>query len=350
MLPGRILRFALWREPNLAGRMPRWKTVIAVCLLAATARAQPDDGLSARARAVLHQIVASDRTFVGVHAAEVLIAYGEADAMRKIYALEAPAADASPYRIGIWRVLAATSRSPAERAVWVGKIERISLIPGDTDRLRSLESLGKLHVRITGQVLEATRKLAAEAPQSDASLPLWALQLAGEPGALGRLADLLESNDVVARQRAAYALRWLRAGDPDMLRKLAKAADAEPPGTAAYPFLISAALSLGADPARAPVWQAKLERLAVGSSADARFEASQALMPTCTAATLPLIAGLLNDPDANTRVGAAWTILYFHAHSEKGSKVGRVVPNAPARLSGRTGALGTTRPNLNIQT
>jgi SSS family solute:Na+ symporter len=294
--------------------MLRRKIAIAACLLAATARAQPDDALSARARAVLRQVVATDHSFVKVHAAEVLIAYGEAGAMRRIFALEAPAAAASPYRVGIWRVLAVTAPTPADRARWVAKIAALAVRPGDPDRLRSLESLGKLRVRLSGEALATTRRLAAEAPPSDASLPLWVLQLAGEPGALGRLAGLLSARDVVARQRAAYALRWLRPGGPEVLRQLANAADAEPPGTPAEPFLDSAALALNADPARAPVWQARLERLAVGSSADARYEASQALMPSCTAATLPLIAGLLDDPDANTRVGAAWTILYARSH------------------------------------
>jgi hypothetical protein len=273
-----------------------------------------DDALSARARDVLHQIAATDPGWVRIHAVEVLAAYGEGASMRKIFLGEARTAAASPQRIGIWRVLAATSPTTAERLAWIAPIESVSLKPGDPDRLRALESLGKLHYIVTGGSLQAARRLAAEAPPKDAPLPLWALQLAGDPTALGRLGHLLEAEDPVARQRAAYALRWLRPDDPAVLHRLAQAADNEPPGSVAYPFLVSAALALNADPERASVWQAKLERLAVGSSADARFEASQTLMPYCTAATLPLIAGLLDDPDNNTRVGAAWTILYAQAH------------------------------------
>jgi len=273
-----------------------------------------DDALSARARDVLHRIAATDPGWVRIHAVEVLAAYGEGPSMRKIFLGEAKAAEASPQRIGIWRVLAATSPTTAERVAWIGRIERVSLVPGDPDRLRALESLGKLHYILTGSSLQAARRLAAEAPPQDAPLPLWALQLAGDSTALERLGHLLAAKDPVARQRAAYALRWLRPDDPALLRRLARAADNEPPGSVAYPFLVSAALSLNADPEQASFWQAKLERLAVGSSADARFEASQALMPYCTVSTLPLIAGLLDDPDNNTRVGAAWTILYARAH------------------------------------
>jgi len=257
-----------------------------------------DDALSARARDVLHRIAATDPGWVRIHAVEVLAAYGEGPSMRKIFLGEAKAAEASPQRIGIWRVLAATSPTTAERVAWIGRIERVSLVPGDPDRLRALESLGKLHYILTGSSLQAAR----------------ALQLAGDSTALERLGHLLAAKDPVARQRAAYALRWLRPDDPALLRRLARAADNEPPGSVAYPFLVSAALSLNADPEQASFWQAKLERLAVGSSADARFEASQALMPYCTVSTLPLIAGLLDDPDNNTRVGAAWTILYARAH------------------------------------
>ena len=287
--------------------------VLPLFALAASARAA-DDALSARARDVLHQIVVRDHTWDRIHAAEVLDAYGEGASMRKFFLNEGKRAESSVQRIGIWRVLAATSPTAAERAVWIGKIEHVSLDPADPDRLRALESLGKLRHVITGRSLQATRKFAGEAPPNDSLLPLWVMQLAGDPSALGRIADALAFKDPIARQRAAYALRWLRPQDPAVLAKLARAADSEPPGTVAYPFLVSAALSLQADPERAPVWQSQLERLAVGSSPDACFEASQALMPYCTAAVLPLMAGFLQDPENNARVGAAWTILYAQAH------------------------------------
>ncbi len=160
---------------------------------------------------------------------------------------------------------------------------------------------------------KARRAVFAAGRRSPGPCGCW--QLAGEPDALRRLADLLSSADVTARQRAAFALRWLQPGDRDVLRKLENAADAEPPASAAWPFLLSAALTLNADPARAPSWRAELERPAAGISADARFEISQALMPGCTAARLRIMAAQLEDPDNNTRVNAAWTILYAHSHS-----------------------------------
>ncbi len=294
--------------------LPLVFSLVAMAAPAAGDSRAADDALSSRARDVLPRIVPTDPGWVRIHAVEVLAAYGEGASLRKIFLGEAKTAEASLQRIGIWRVLAATSPTTAERVAWIGRIENVSLRPGDPDRLRALESLGKLHYIVTGGSLQAARKLAAEAPPQDAPLPLWVLRLAGDPTALARLGQLLAAKDPVARQRAAYALRWLRPEDPALLRQLARAADNEPPGSVAYPFLVSAALARNADPERAPVWEAKLERLAVGSSADARFEASQALMPYCTAATLPLIAGLLEDPDNNTRVGAAWTILYAQAH------------------------------------
>jgi hypothetical protein len=303
--------------------MGRWKIGIALGLLAGAAASVPAERLgpgdAVSARAVLRDVLETDRTWVKIHAAEVLIAFGEGPEVRRRFLVEAPAAATSPYRIGIWRVLASTAEAPGERAGWIGRIEREALDPAPDPRdpnrrLRAIESLCKLRVRLGGAALESMRAFAAQASPREAPLPLWSLALAREPGAPGRLADLLGSADPTARQRAAYALRWLGPRDPGVLRRLARAAGTEPPWTPAYPFLLSAAVLLDADPARSPGWRTALEHLPAGSSADARFEASQALMPSATPATLPRIARLLDDPDANIRVGAAWTLLSFLAH------------------------------------
>jgi uncharacterized membrane protein len=295
-------------------------------------RAFPADGVRAgkaagapagRARAALRRIVANGRAWVRVHAAEVLIAYGEGDAMRALFGREAPAAAASPYRIGTWRILAAAARTPAERAGWVARIEAEAIDPtpdpGDPSRrLRALESLGKLRVRVDGPVREATRVFAAAAAPVDAALPLWVLSLAGDSGAPGRLAGLLSAPDPVARQRAAYALRWLGSTDPVVLGKLRRAADSEPAGTAAWPFLASAALLLDPGAPGAPAWRSGLETLPPVSTPDAKFEAAQALMPFRNAEDLRRMAALLDDPDDAVRVNAAWTILYAGAHELPG--------------------------------
>ncbi len=276
-----------------------------------------------RARDELRRIARDGKAWVRVHAAEVLVAYGEGDAMRAIFGREAPTAAASPYRIGTWRILAAASRTPLERAGWVARIEAEALDPtpdpkDPNRRLRAFESLGKLRVRVDGPMRESTRTFAAAAAPIDAALPLWVLALAGDTGAPGRLADLLSSADPVARQRAAYALRWVGSTDPAILEKLRRAADSEPAGTAAKPFIASAALLLAPGAPQVPDWRACLETLPPGSTADAAFEAAQALMPYRNAEDLRRMEALLGDPDDAVRVSAAWTILYADAHGAAG--------------------------------
>jgi HEAT repeat protein len=296
-------------------------TLGAVLGIAAAVGAAPApvhaDALSDRAVAVLQRVFAEDHTWVKVHAAEVLARFGHAPEVRTAFLAEAPAAALSPYRVGIWRVLAETAPSPSERDRWIAPIMREALDAapdpkGDPGRrLRAIESLGKLRVRLSGRPLAVMREFACTAAPAEAPLPLWSLALAGEPGALDRLSSLLSCPSDLARMRAAYALRWLRPSDPGVLRRLVAAAGAEPGSGAARPFLLSAALTLDADPRRSASWRSELANLPPGGSTDARFEAAQALMSPGDQDNLARATLLLDDPDANTQVGAAWTILEY---------------------------------------
>lgn len=296
-------------------------------LLVVSLRADPDDrvvlnieatpaqkGPSAEARALLHRIVAEDQTFVKIHAAEGLISAGEAEAVRKIFLAERPANEASPYRVGVWRVLASTAPSAAEREQWIGKVEQLFLDPAAPNRVQALETLCKLGHRVSGRSLDAVRVLAAGKDPADAVMALWSLQLAGEPGVLSRIAGALASGDPKVRLRAGYALRWLHPTDPAVLRALARAADAEQDGTISSPFILSAAVAADANPGRAAAWQGKLRQLLENGSADARFEACQGLMASFTPSDLPRLRALLDDPQSDTRIGAACGILHLEAH------------------------------------
>jgi len=57
-------------------------------------------------------------------------------------------------------------------------------------------------------------------------------------------------------------------------------------------------------------WRTALEEVLAKGSMDARFEVCNGLLSQATAASLPLYTSLLDDPGADTRVGAALTILY----------------------------------------
>lgn len=278
------------------------------------------DQAPSRARAVLDQIVAGERSWKRIHAAEALIAIGEGPSIRAIFSRDHAASDLSDYRIGAWRIRANTAESPDERSRWIGKIEEVFRDPASPDRLDAIESLSKLGFVVSGRTRAMVRTLAAEAPEGDALFAWWALALAGEPGALERMTASLASANGMARQRAAYALRWLRPRSPAILQALARAANAEPFDTDAYPYLLSAALLLNADPQYSAAWQAKLENVLATGETWARYEASQSLMPRYALADLPRLMPLLENPESDTRIGAAWSILYVYIKADDGKK------------------------------
>jgi hypothetical protein len=271
----------------------------------------PEDALSVRSKAVLREVMAADETWIKIHAAEALIAGGESVAVRAQMLKLSANPDALVYRVGVWRVLANTSATPAERAACVAQVEKIFLNPAAPDRSQALETLCKLRVRVTGPVLDEVRKMAADPQAPLRHLSLWALTVAEEPGARASLTALLQSPEERQRMVAAYAFRLLREKDPAALAALAQAAAREPATSAGYPYLVSAAYALGADPARSAAWQFELQKIIGNASAAdaARFEACQGLLAQTTPAGRPDFAGLLASPGPDTRVGAALVIL-----------------------------------------
>ncbi len=267
--------------------------------------------LGAHARSVLHQIMASEQSWVRIHAAEALIAAGEADAIRAYFLRELPRTESAVFRIGVYRVLATVSHSPEERSAWIAKVERVYLDPAAPDQNQAIETLCKLGHRVRGPTLELVRHRMAGPPSVPMALALWSATLAGEPHALEGLAQLLAAQDPDLRSDAAYALRWLHLSDPAMRQALVRAAAVEPAGTRAYPFILGAALTVDADPAQAKDWVTKLDQVLATGATDARFEASWTLKYRYQATDLPRLAPLLDLPatENDTRIGAAAIIL-----------------------------------------
>lgn len=269
----------------------------------------PPDALSGRAKAVLHEVLDREENWIKIHAAEALMAGGEAVAIRDRFLRLIPQVDALAYRVGVWRILANTSPTLAERAACVAQVEKIFLNPASADRSQALETLCKLRHPVAGPALEAVREIAAGPPAPLRGLAFWALRLTEEPGALASLGGLLHSREEGERLVAAYALRLLRENDPVVLGQLSRAAENEPPAARSFPYLVSAAFSLNADPARRAAWRTALEKILVTGSDAARFEACQGLLDQVTAADRPDFARLLEAPENDTRVGAALAIL-----------------------------------------
>jgi len=273
----------------------------------------PEDAATTRGRAALHAIFDEEQAWVKIHAAEALLAGGEGAGIREQFLRLMPQVDSLPYRVGVWRVLANTSPTLAERNVAVAAVEKIYLNPASPDRSQAIETLCKLRCALTGPILNEVRRGADSGPVLLRPLCLWSLALSGDRTALDRLCALLRSPDPTMRVDAAYALRWLGTTNPQALDELAGAAAVEPADTKAYPYLLSAAYALHAGPAQRAKWRAGLDRLLENGMSDARFEACQGLMPEVVLSDLPRYEALLDSTDHDTQVGAAWTFFYAHA-------------------------------------
>lgn len=273
----------------------------------------PEDALAQRAKQILHEIFDREESWIKIHAAEALLVGGEAIEMRDRFLRLVPGVDALPYRVGVWRVLANTSPTLAERAECIAQVEKIFLNPKSPDRSQAIETLGKLRARMSEPMREAARQTAREGTASMKVLAYWTLWQNGEPGTLERLLELIRSNDVDQRAIAAYALRWMRDLEPAAMTALARAADQEPEGTRAQAYLASAAIALDADPSRRAAWRAALNRIVATGTMETRFEACNGLVRHVAKEDLPLYLPLLDDAGADTRVGAALTILYVRA-------------------------------------
>ena len=289
---------------------------VIVCTSIATAAGQQSaDPVAQRARAVLDAALASEKAFVKVHAAEALIALGEKDEPRRVFRAELPAAnDIRPYRIGVWRVLAASSDSPQERAEWITRTESVVLDPAAMDRLHAIESLAKLSHAPTGRVRAAAETMA-KGSDAEAVFPRWVLHLAGDRTALPAIVAALDSDDPIARLRAAYVVRWLNLTDAATRTAVARTAVRESPTTIGFTIILGAAVALEADPKRTPRWVATLEQILESGAAGARYDACQTLMRRYTIADLPKLKPLLDHADGDARIGAAWAILEVTARS-----------------------------------
>lgn len=271
----------------------------------------PIDAAPVRGRVILREIQDADETWVKIHAAEARLVGGEAAAVRREFLALAARADAYPYRVGIWRVLAGTAPTPADRAAAVAEVVKIFVAPASPDRSQALETLGKLGVRLQGEALAAARQIAASGPEGLRGLAFWALRNSGEPQALEQLCGLLRSPNETQRLIAAYALRWINETDAGALRQLAAAADAEPASSPAHPYLQSAAYALRADPARHEAWRTRLFTVLEQGSVAARWEACNGLLSQARPEDLPRYLPLLDDPESDTRIGAAMTFLHL---------------------------------------
>lgn len=99
--------------------------------------------------ATLRQNMENEKEWIKVHAAEFLLWSGYPEEVKETFLNEEQLyGNISPYRIGIWRVLAQAETEQQEKEVWIDKIKRAFWDEDGSDRIHAIETLAKLKVPI----------------------------------------------------------------------------------------------------------------------------------------------------------------------------------------------------------
>jgi hypothetical protein len=267
------------------------------------------DDPRSRALEILRTALQQQEQWIKVHAAEALLAVGSPQGVTRTFEMELASKGGEPkYRIGIWRVLAQAASPAQERQQWTSRILAAFLDTAGPDRLHAAEALAKLGYRTSGREAEAFDLVARTGRGSLAADARWVLANSGRPDGDLRLAELLASDDISTRTDAAYAMRYLPRISAPAWDRLSAAARREPPGSSARVSLLSAAFT-HAPPDQQTSFNAELVKYVPAATNDEIYEVCATLAQHGQQSDLPLLIGLLDNRDADVRIGAAHAIL-----------------------------------------
>ena len=277
------------------------------------------DELRERAVKTLRDAMVNEPRWVKVHAAEHLLSLGYPQDVAVIFMQELELFGSEPeYRIGIWRVLARAAISPEEKESWIANIKEAFLDENGSDRLHASETLAKLDVVIDAENRPAYFDAAEKGDGPFEAFTRCLLIHSGESDQESVLADLLGAPDERTRQCAAYALRHVDTVSPDTLERLAATWESESGDSLAKVYLLGSLYQHTSDGIEAAELKVKLLRYAQTGNKGQKYEAIAVLGEKGDESDLPTLIALLDDPEADVRVGAAHAILRIErrvAHS-----------------------------------
>lgn len=261
-------------------------------------------------RTALTDLDSPDHRWARVHAAEMLIALGEPAGVEEVYLAELKQfADVPQYRIGIWRVLSRAARQAGRPDPWFDKIVAALVDPNGPDRQHAVETLGKLARRVPPAAEQAARQLMKSDEPAMAAFAAWVVGINDPNTGLAALKVMLESDVSEARRLAAYALRFQEDLAPDLTATLVRVALREPPNSTARLHLLSSALvHAQAGPEKTRLKSALLKYLETGTEPQ-RHEAANALAQAGDRGDIAALEPLLDSPEPDSRIGAAYAIL-----------------------------------------
>ncbi len=249
-------------------------------------------------------VSASNRFFVRVHAAEALIAHQHPEGLESLF-IELQGASSDNF-IGATRVVAKLNKpNPIKYKAAVQQIVNVFLhSEASRPGLVALESLGKLGY---SEPLPQIQQQAQEGTEGRKPMARWVLANSGKADDETHLAELLNSDDPLTYQYAAYALRFRPTVHPDTYALLdACAARVRP--TAPQRVYVLSALFVHTPVEKQDKIRDQFIRYQQGDVAE-RYELAEALGLRGTSVDVSILEKLLADPDQDVRVAAANALL-----------------------------------------
>jgi HEAT repeat protein len=255
---------------------------------------------------VLEEEMLTNTQWLRIHAAEGLLDNGHIGKIPELFRPESDTATA-PYRIGVWRVLA-RSTNEEERNSHIERIRSAMRDPQAIDRISAAESLGKINAasRADRDLISNWLKTADDAT---VPFPRWLLVLSSDPSEResdeAALANLLKSNDPVARLRAAFALGRLKNISSNSISKFREQLKVEPADSIARIYFITALLLHVKDASIIADLEKELIPYLNNGKPNELLEIGIAIGLRGNAADLQMLEPLLKNPEPDARIGAA---------------------------------------------
>lgn len=297
------------------------------------------DPLAEKAMAELREVLSRQSQFVKVHAAEYLIWLGYKDEVKKVYLAEDSLHNKeTPYRIGIWRVLAQAEENPKDREHWISKIFEVYGNPDAPDRLHATETLAKLEQSPLVKYPELTQKTLTSDNRNLNTYALWAVSYSSDSAMKKNRNEFLrlaeEDSNQIIRKISAFILRKIDGLTFNEWTGLANKALAEPVETdMRYSLLNTAFVTLPSNDKKEKLYQTIEQEMLKNNeqfSTSGRIELALALADKGSIDHLPVLTAMLNNENAagfydingkdgaDIRATAAYAILKIKHRYNKG--------------------------------
>lgn len=277
------------------------------------------DALQNQCLQELRTVLKTEQEWIKVHAAEYLLWLGEPAGVQEVYLNELRQFETkTPYRIGIWRVLAQAATTPEEKKKWTDQIAAAFKDPNGPDRIHAAETLAKLGISPKTVDAEATRLAIAGENRALSLYTLWGASLSDAKTAATNRQTFLKlalarNEETAPRKLGAFVLRKLGGLTTAEWKQLAESALSEPISSGLQLNLVHGALvtasakAVQSEPYR--LLRVKLLAAQHSSAVGDLLELTAALAEKGIAADVPVLVPLLKHENADVRAGAAYAIL-----------------------------------------